>query len=111
MPYPWLPPRGKTEKKAVFSKYCGDETTTYSNRAFLFRLSLSLSLHIFRWRALWLRSFIGYWSVKESINHFLSYDTAFQGGPFDAFRTAVVSLFFVFVTGLRWERDSGMSEA
>ena len=27
MPYPRLPPRGKPEKKAVFSPYCGDETT------------------------------------------------------------------------------------
>ena len=34
MPYPWLPPRGKPEKKAVFSPYCGDETTTNYNRAF-----------------------------------------------------------------------------
>ena len=33
MPYPWLPPRGKPEKKAVFSPHCGDETTTYYNRA------------------------------------------------------------------------------
>ena len=79
MPEPWIPPRGKLEKKAIFSKHCGDETTTYSNRAFLFllSLSLSLSLHIFRRRALWLRAFIGYWSFKESINHFLSYDTTF----------------------------------
>ena len=33
MPYPWLPPRGKQEKKAVFSQYCGDETTISYNRA------------------------------------------------------------------------------
>jgi hypothetical protein len=33
MPYPWIPPRGKQEKKAVFSPHCGDETTTYYNRA------------------------------------------------------------------------------
>ena len=33
MPYPWLPPRGKPDKKAVFSPHCGDETTTYYNRA------------------------------------------------------------------------------
>ena len=71
------PAKGKTEKKAVFSTHCGDETPTYSNRAFLFLLSLSLSLHIFRRRALWLRAFIGYWRLKDSINHFLSYDIAF----------------------------------
>ena len=29
----WIPPRGKPEKKAVFSPYCGDETTTNYNRA------------------------------------------------------------------------------
>ena len=34
MPYPWSPPRGKPEKKAVFSLNCGDEITTYYNRAF-----------------------------------------------------------------------------
>ena len=28
------PPRGKPEKKAVFSSHCGDETTTNYNRAF-----------------------------------------------------------------------------
>ena len=33
MPWPWFPPRGKPEKKAVFSPHCGDETTTYYNRA------------------------------------------------------------------------------
>ena len=35
MPWPWLPPRGKPEKRAVFSPHCGDETTTSYNRAFL----------------------------------------------------------------------------
>ncbi len=34
MPYPWSPPRGKPEKKTVFSLNCGDEITTYYNRAF-----------------------------------------------------------------------------
>ena len=34
MPWPWIPPRGKPEKKAVFSPYCEDKTTTYCNRAF-----------------------------------------------------------------------------
>ena len=33
MPWPWFPPKGKPEKKAVFSPHCGDETTTYYNRA------------------------------------------------------------------------------
>ena len=33
MPYPWSPPRGKPEKKTVFSLNCGDETTTNFNRA------------------------------------------------------------------------------
>ena len=28
------PAKGKTGKKAVFSPHCGDETTTYYNRAF-----------------------------------------------------------------------------
>ena len=32
MPWPWLPPRGKPEKKAVFSPHYGDETTTNYNR-------------------------------------------------------------------------------
>ncbi len=32
-PEPWIPPRGKPEKKAVFSPHCGDETTIYSNKA------------------------------------------------------------------------------
>ena len=36
MPYPWLPPRGKSEKKAVFSSHCGDETNINDNGAFLF---------------------------------------------------------------------------
>ena len=27
------PAKGKTEKRLYFSPYCGDETTTYSNRA------------------------------------------------------------------------------
>ena len=30
------PAKGKTGKKLYFSTYCGDETTTYSNRAFLY---------------------------------------------------------------------------
>ena len=34
MPWPWFPPRGKPEKKAVFSPHCGNETTTNHNRAF-----------------------------------------------------------------------------
>ena len=34
MPWPWIPPRGKPEKKAVFSPHCGNETTTNHNRAF-----------------------------------------------------------------------------
>ena len=29
----WSPPRGKPEKKAVFSSHCGDETTINYNRA------------------------------------------------------------------------------
>ena len=29
MPQPWIPPKGKLEKKLYFSPYCGDETTTY----------------------------------------------------------------------------------
>ena len=33
MSEPWIPPRGKPEKKAVFSPHCGDETTIYSNKA------------------------------------------------------------------------------
>ena len=33
MPYPCIPPRGKPEEKAVFSPHCGDETTSYYNRA------------------------------------------------------------------------------
>ena len=32
----WIPPRGKPEKKAVFSPHCGDETTTNYNRAFFY---------------------------------------------------------------------------
>ena len=35
MPWPWIPPRGKLEKRLSFSPYCGDETTTCSNRAFV----------------------------------------------------------------------------
>ena len=38
MPWPWIPPRGKPEKKAVFSSHCGDETTTNFNRAFEFQV-------------------------------------------------------------------------
>ena len=34
MPQPGIPPRGKLEKKAVFSPCCGDGTTSYSDRAF-----------------------------------------------------------------------------
>ena len=30
------PAKGKTGKKLYFSTHCGDETTTYSNRAFLY---------------------------------------------------------------------------
>ena len=33
MPWSWIPPRGKPDKKAVFSPHCGDETTTNYNRA------------------------------------------------------------------------------
>ena len=33
MPYPWLPPRGKPDKKAVFSPHCEDKTTTNYNKA------------------------------------------------------------------------------
>ena len=36
MPYQWILPRGKPEKKAVFSLHCGDKTTINDNRAFLF---------------------------------------------------------------------------
>ncbi len=36
MPYQWIPPRGKPEKKAVFSPHCGNKTTTNYNRAFYF---------------------------------------------------------------------------
>ena len=32
--------KGKPEKKAVFSLHCGDETTTYYNRAFPFPLPI-----------------------------------------------------------------------
>ena len=31
----WIPPMGKPDKKAVVSACCGDETTTYHDRAFL----------------------------------------------------------------------------
>ena len=41
MPWPWIPPRGKPEKKAVFSSHCGDETTINYNRAILFELAVS----------------------------------------------------------------------
>ena len=34
MPQPCIPPRGKPEKKAVFSPYYGDETTTNYNRVY-----------------------------------------------------------------------------
>ncbi len=58
MPYPWLPPRGKPDKKAVFSPHCGDETTTNSNRAFGIRrlhlhgmVNTRLFPSLFRWRA------------------------------------------------------------
>ena len=34
MPCPWFPPRGKPEKKAVFSPHCGGETTTYYTEPF-----------------------------------------------------------------------------
>ena len=34
---PWYPPRGKPEKKAVFSPHGGDETTTSYNRAKKYR--------------------------------------------------------------------------
>ena len=30
----WIPPMGKSDKKAVFSACCGDETATYHDRAF-----------------------------------------------------------------------------
>ena len=33
MPWPCIPPRGKREKRLYFSPHCGDETTTYPNRA------------------------------------------------------------------------------
>jgi len=36
MPYQWILPRGKPEKKAIFSPHCGDKTTINDNRAFLF---------------------------------------------------------------------------
>ena len=36
MPWPCIPSRGKPEKKAVFSPYCGDKTTINNNKAFLF---------------------------------------------------------------------------
>ena len=32
MPEPWIPPRGKLEKKAIFSPYYQTKTTTYYNR-------------------------------------------------------------------------------
>ena len=35
------PLRGKQEKKAVFSRYCGDETTTNHNRAFAFTIEIT----------------------------------------------------------------------
>ena len=34
MPWLWIPPRGKLERKAAFSSCCGDEATTYYDRAF-----------------------------------------------------------------------------
>ena len=33
MPWPWIPPRGEPEKKAVFSPHYGDETATNYSRA------------------------------------------------------------------------------
>lgn len=33
MPWLWIPPMGKLEKKVVFSPCCGDEATTYYDRA------------------------------------------------------------------------------
>ena len=33
MPQAWIPPRGELGKKVVFSPCCGDETTTYYDRA------------------------------------------------------------------------------
>ena len=43
MPQPWIPPRGKLEKKLYFSPHCGDETTTYYNRAIRFYFVQGLS--------------------------------------------------------------------
>ena len=34
MPQAWIPPRGELEKKVIFSPCCGDETTTYYDRAY-----------------------------------------------------------------------------
>ena len=45
MPQLWSPPKGKLEKKAVFSPYCGDETTTYHDRAFFIMSVSILFLH------------------------------------------------------------------
>ena len=39
MPYPWIPPRGKLEKKAVFSPCVGDETTTNYTEPILIKIS------------------------------------------------------------------------
>ena len=67
MPWLWIPPKGKLEKKSAFSSYCGDEATTYYDRAFYFGPAIwdmlvpspqhdekyGLFLQCFRWRALW----------------------------------------------------------
>ena len=46
------PAKGKTEKKLYFSPYCGDETTTYYNRALLvIPLKLQEGISHFLWRS------------------------------------------------------------
>ena len=48
MPYQWIQPRGKLEKKAVFSPHCGDKTTINDNRVFLF-INRKLEQSLFFW--------------------------------------------------------------
>ena len=38
MPWLWIPPRGKLERKDVFSSCYGDEATTYYDRDFFLKL-------------------------------------------------------------------------
>ena len=46
------PAKGKTEKKLYFSPHCGDETTTYYNRALLvIPLKLQEGISHFLWRS------------------------------------------------------------